>query len=222
MRRSPPIGRRQVLQLALVSVLGACTASGHGRAGAGSRPTSALPPPPVVNPGAAVDVLILQTASSLEHYASGIYTEVAGLDIAGRTGLVPLLSAFAGHHADHAATFESATVDAGGRSFTQPNVLLSKDAMSRLAGLQTEADVLEFVYQVEVLSAATHRRSVGLFADPARNALVMGIGGVEARHMTVLGTQIAAVSGGQASGWAPWPASGFPDALPGLQPGVGL
>ena len=220
------IGRRRVLELGLVSVLGACSGhraapSGHP-AGTSPSTSTTAPPLPVVDPGAAVDVLILQTASSLEHYASGIYTEIAGLDAAGRTGLVPLLTTFAGHHADHAASLESATLDAGGRTVTQPNRMLSQAAMSRLPSLRTADDILEFIYGVEALSAATHRQSVGLFENPSRNALVMGIGGVEARHIAVLGMRISGPTPSPLAAWPPWPPSGVPAPPVGLQPGVGL
>jgi hypothetical protein len=223
MRPSDPVGRRRVLQLAALSLVGACT--GH-HAAAPAAPaattTSTTSPPPPVDPGAAVDVLILRTASSLEHYASGIYTQVAGLDVAARTGLVPLLTAFAGHHADHAASLESATLAAGGRTVTQPNGLLSRDAMSRLPGLKTADEVLEFLYGVEALSAATHRASVGLYENTSRNALAMGIGGVEARHMTVLGLRIGGRTPSPLSAWPPWPPTGLPGPPAGLQPGAGL
>ena len=176
----------------------------------------------MVDPAAAVDVLLLQTSGSLEHYASGIYTQIAGLDVAGRTGLVPLLTAFASHHADHAASLETATIQAGGRPVTQPNSMLSETSMRQLPGLQSTLDVLEFVYRVEQLSAATHRQNVGLFTDPGRNGIAMGIGGVEARHMTVLGARIDGLTPGQRAAWPPWPESGLPGVPSGLQPGVGL
>jgi hypothetical protein len=227
---SGPVGRRRVLQLGIVSLVGAC--SGH-RAASSQRPaevtvpsttttTTTAPPLVAVDPGAAVDVLILQTASSLEHYASGIYTTVAGLDVAGRTGLVPLLTTFAGHHADHAASLESATLDAGGRTVTQPNRLLSQAAMRRLPGLRTAKDVLEFIYAVEALSEATHRQSVGLFENGSRNSLIMGIGGVEARHIAVLGMKIAGLTPSPLTAWPPWPVTGLPGPASGVQPGVGL
>lgn len=226
MSASDPVGRRRVLQLGLLTVLGAC--SGH-RSTSSVRPagtvattsTTTTAPPPV-DPGAAVDVLILQTASSVEHYASGIYTTVAGLDVAGRTGLVSLLTTFAGHHADHAASLESATLDAGGRTVTQPNRLLSQAAMRQLPGLRTGQDVLEFIYAVESLSEATHRQSVGLFENDGRNALIMGIGGVEARHMAVLGMKIAGLTPSPLAAWPPWPPSGLPGPASGVEPGVGL
>jgi hypothetical protein len=226
MTPSDPIARRRLIQVALISVLGAC--SGHRSAA--PRRASGVPGPvpttttlaPPVDPGAAVDVLILQTASSVEHYASGIYTQVAGLDVAARTGLVPLLTAFAGHHADHAASLESATLDAGGRTVTQPNRMLSQAAMSRLPALRTADDVLEFLYGVEELSAGTHRQSVGLFENAGRNALIMGIGGVEARHMAVLGMTIAGPTPSPLAAWPPWPPSGLPGPPAGLQPGEGL
>jgi ferritin-like protein len=224
-----PVSRRRVLQAALLSSLAACSTHRTHRAAPpptstslGTTSTTSLVEIPVRDPATRVDILLLQTSGSLEHYASGIYTQVAGLDVAGRTGLIPLLTAFATHHADHAAALETATLQAGGRTVTQPNAMLSEAAMRLLPGLTSAVDVLEFLYGVELLSASTHRQNVGLFSDPGHNGFVMGIGGVEARHMTVLGSRIAALDEAQRGAWPPWPASGLPPPPAGLQPGVGL
>ncbi|HEY2427874.1 MAG TPA: ferritin-like domain-containing protein [Acidimicrobiales bacterium] len=209
------------------AVLGAC-----GKHGRGTATTTTTSPstttststtfPTLRDPGHAVDVLMLRTASSLEHYAVGVYTEAAGLDVVTTGTVLDTMKYFADQHSEHASAFEGATGRAGGRPYTEPNKALSRLAAGQLAGLRSELDVLEFAYGVETLAAATYVASAGEFSDRDLNAVVTGIGAVEARHIAVLGMHLSGSLPVAGSRWPAYPADGLQPATGAVPAGLGL
>lgn len=228
----PVVARRRFLGLAGIFALSVAAASGctgRGRAHPGRPPvtemsgvTTSTAPAVVLDPGHAVDVEILRTASSIEHYAVGVYTEAAGLDVVTSPGILAALKYFADQHSEHASAFEQATRRAGGKPFTEPNRVLSRTAATTLARLATEQDAVSFAYGVERLAAATYLSSVGGFINASLNAMVMGVGAVECRHQAVLGMFLSGVMPTSGAPSPPYPAGGFEASAGGLTAGVGL
>jgi len=174
-----------------------------------------------VDPATEVDIMVLSTASSIEHYAAGVYTEAVGLDVVTSPALIEAMELFADHHSQHATAFEAATQQVGGVPYTQPNPALRLAALQQLAAIRGEADVVRLVYHVEQLAAATYTASVGQFSDPSLNGSVMAVGAVEARHMTVLAA-LASQQLGLAPPLPPWPSSGFASLAGAIAPGAGI
>jgi hypothetical protein len=190
-----------------------------------SEPGTSTTPPTIASLpdlGRAVDILILRTASSLEHYAVGLYTEVAGLDVVSTGSLLESLKYFADQHSVHASAFEQATGRAGGRPFNEPNRVLSQAASAQLAGLKTEQDVLKVLYDVETLLAATHVATVGELDDRGLNGMIMGVGAVEARHVAVIGMHLSGSPPASGSPWPPYPPGGFASVTGSVPAGVGI
>jgi hypothetical protein len=231
---SPPgFSRRRFLEaggvaLAAATLLAACDRTGglpRVTVGATPRPaptsttTSTAPPP--VGPATEVDILVLSTASSIEHYAAGVYTEAVGLDVVTSPALISAMELFAAHHSEHASAFEAATQQVGGIPYTQPNPELRLAAVHQLGAIRTEADVVRLVYLIEQVAAATYMASVGQFSDLSLNGAIMAVGAIEARHMTVLAS-LASNQPGLAPPLAPWPVSGFASLAGAIAPGTGL
>ena len=227
-----PFPRRRFLGIAATVVLGACSGSGHSgvpdlRRTIGASPaTSTTTSAPTTTieatpPGSAVDLLILRTASSVEHYAAGVYTQLAGSGLVTTTGIDEAIRLFADHHSAHGAMFEGATGRAGGSAFTAANPVLSQLVQSRLRAARTEADALAIAYSVEALAAATFAANAAQLTDPDLVPLMTGIGATEARHLAVLGIYLGGL-GMAATSSPPYPSSGFIDATAALTPGVGL
>jgi rubrerythrin len=201
------------------SLLGACNPSRpHGPASVTTTSTSTTIPSP--------DVGLLRLASSIEHYAVGLYGQAAGLF---HTQILKdAAQSFSDQHAEHAAAFERATSAAGGQPFTTANPALAQRLATRVQGLQIEADVVKLAYDVESLAAATYYASVGNLKDTKLNATMMSVGAVEARHVAVFGvilTGIAApVTGiGTRVDSPPYPAHGSVQTAQGaLAPGTGI
>jgi len=184
-----------------------------------STTTSTTPPP--VDPATEVDILVLSTASSIEHYAAGVYTEAVGLDVVTSPALISAMELFAAHHSEHASAFEAATQQVGGIPYTEPNPQLRLAAVHQLGAIRTEADVVRLVYLIEQVAAATYTASVGQFSDLSLNGAIMAVGAIEARHMTVLAS-LASNQPGLAPPLAPWPVSGFASLAGAIAPGTGL
>jgi hypothetical protein len=137
----------------------------------------------------ATDVLILKTASSLERLAIAVYQKA--IDNASALGIGSGVAAaamlFQSQHTDHANVFEKATKDAGATPFTQPNPAVRAQIQPTIDALKTETDVVNLAYMLEVAAAETYQSTVGVFKNAAYNPVAISVGGVEARHVAVLG-----------------------------------
>ena len=135
---------------------------------------------------ASSDVLLLRTASSIEHLA------VAAYQIAIDSGLVTTAAVgdaaklFQGHHVEHAAFFEAATKAAGGTPFTDANAAVLAQLQPTIDALKDEKGVLMLALLLERAAAATYQSGVGIVTDLTLNKALMSVGGVEARHAAVL------------------------------------
>ncbi len=225
--------RREVLRVGGASVLSAAVlaACDHhpprtlGAPSGGATPTSSSSTTSttlLLGPGQAADILVLRTASSLEHYAVGVYTQALGLDVVRTPSVAQAIELFAGQHSQHGTAIEQATVRAGGLAYSEPNPVLSRAAVAQIHQLRSEQEVVRFLYGVESLAAATYTASVGGFDDPDLNATVMSVGAVEARHLAVLGTMLAGLPAAAGTSTPPYPATGFEGATGGVAPGFGL
>lgn len=141
--------------------------------------------------GAAGDVLLLRTASSIEHLA------VAAYQIAIDSGLVTTVAVgdvaklFQSHHMEHAAFFEAATKSAGGDPFTEANAAILEQLQPTIDALQDETGVLMLALNLERAAAATYQSGVGVVTDVGLNKALMSVGGVEARHAAVIAGVLA-------------------------------
>jgi hypothetical protein len=138
--------------------------------------------------GSTNDLAILRTASSLEHVAIDVYQKA--IDNAGALGITAAVAdvakLFQAQHKDHAAFFESATKQLGGKAFTTANPAVMQSLQSRIMALKTQSDVLMLARDLENVAAATYQSTVGAFDNLTLNAKTMSVGGVEARHAAVL------------------------------------
>jgi len=206
--------------------LDACThAHGPGATiGAAPVATTTTTTTPVISevpPGQAVDVLVLRTASSIEHFAAGVYTRLAGSGLVTSPGTSDALRLFADHHTAHGGMFEAATGRAGGAPYPKANPALSADVEARVEATRTEADVLALAYSIEQVAAATYTANAAVVSTGLAPLLV-GVASAEARHLTVLATAIGGVLASPGAVAAPYPADGFFPSTGALTPGVGI
>jgi hypothetical protein len=172
-------------------------------------------------PGPAVDVLVLQTASSIEHYAAGVYTRLEGMGLVTAPASSEALRLFADHHTNHGGMFEGATARAGGTPFTKANPVLSGDVETRVEALRTEADVLALAYSIEQFTAATYTANAAQ-VSPGLAPLLVGVASAEARHVTLLATYLGGLFPAAGAPSPPYPADGFFPGTGALAPGVGI
>ncbi|MBI5090739.1 MAG: ferritin-like domain-containing protein [Actinobacteria bacterium] len=181
--------------IAGAALLAACggddddTASTAGSAT--TQPTTTMAPATSMAPGTTAapmsnDVVLLRTISSLENLA------VAAYQIAIDSGLVTTAAVgdaaklFQSHHIEHAQFFQSATKNAGGEPFTDPNPAVLAQLQPTIDGLQDEQGVLQLALDLERAAAASYQSGVGVVTDLSLNKALISVGGVEARHAAVL------------------------------------
>lgn len=199
--------RRRFLALggfsvATAAVLAACGGPGGEGAGKGARvaqagesPVTTALPERVVN-----DVVLLRTASSLEHSAVAIYDKAFGMNLL--TGeAAEFAKRFQDHHAAYAKFFEGLTTDAGGTPFTTENPAVTKNIVTpAYAAIEASADkagdLRNMLHSLENVITETYQSFVPLLTVPKLRAAVMSVGAAEARHAAVwagiLGGPIAA------------------------------
>jgi Ferritin-like domain len=133
------------------------------------------------------DAGIFRLASSLEHYAVGLYGTAASSGLVKTAAIGDAAKYFASQHADHANADEQLTSKAGGMPFTTANQAVADMLKPRVDALKSEADVVKLAYDVESVAAATYFSTIGAFKDTTGNAAAASILAVEARHVAVLG-----------------------------------
>ncbi len=215
------MGRRRFL------TLGGWAASVGALAACGGRRSASRSPGPTQGTSTTetsdnVDISILRTASSIEHYEVGLYMEAAALSIVAPGAVLDIVRYFADQHSAHAAAFEGATARAGGRPFTEANPVLSRMATTRVAALRSQSDVLRLAYDVEDLGVATYVSSMGLFTDRSLNAQMMSIASTGARRVAVLGVMLAGIVATPGAPTPPYPVGGLASTAAAVSFGTGV
>jgi hypothetical protein len=139
--------------------------------------------------GNKTDQTIARTAASLEVFAVAVYDKAimnaAALKISDPVAKAAVL--FKSQHDEHAKAFNAAAVQLGGQPYTDTNPTAAKAFETQIAALKTEQDVLKFAFALEQIAAQTYQ-GVGMkLSTPMLRQTAMTVGGVEARHMAILG-----------------------------------
>lgn len=131
---------------------------------------------------AALDVRILQTASSLEALAEAAYGRIPAEALAG-------FAAGAGRrHADHKRAFQAQTTALGGRSQDAPN--------PTFAPLLGAADPIGPATTIEKVIVDTYLGNLAMLQDRRSKELVAAAMAVGAQHLAFLRTAGALLAGG--------------------------
>jgi rubrerythrin len=202
-------GRRRFLAIsgatvATAAVIGACGGGGGGTgiARVGNAPTTTALPAPDVN-----DVVLLRTASSLEHTIIDMYDQVLEGD-----GLVDevtreYFTQLRENHVGHARTFETLTSDVGGEPWTCANprldtVVLTPVMRAIVGGAATDAlaemrpsddpqrDVLTFAHAMESVATSTYQGLVATLSEPRLRQQSVDVATQVAAHAAALAIRI--------------------------------
>ncbi len=194
-------------------------ASGFGAALAGivARPAAA---------DTALDVQMLQTASSLERLAVGTYQAALGLDFIknGNKTVVAFAQTTMKQHDEHKQAFQAQTTKLGGRVQDQPNPKFAAIVESTKPSLKAPLDVVKLAQTLENVARDTYLADLAMFTDANSRFLMATVMGVETQHLATLRAVQALLAGGAAqlvaipTEVAKLPAAagsvGFPDAIP--------
>ena len=147
------------------------------------------------------DVMMLQTAASIENLAIAVYTKAAGLPPAVSGAAIPTVKAFVlmtiKQHQDHASAFNAAAVQLGGMAQTKiDQVVYDAVVTPALGKIKGPADVVALAQTLEDAAAQTYVKFGGDVDDKnALNAFAT-IAPVEAQHSAVLLAVAALIAGG--------------------------
>ena len=184
--------RRRFMRLSGLAAVGGAVLAACGddkKSEGGSAPAAETTATTAAAGGNKTDQTIARTAASLEVFAVAVYDKAimnaAALKISDPIAKAATL--FRSQHDEHAKAFNAAAVQLGGQPYTDPNPTAAKAFEAQIAALKTEQDVLKFAFALEQIAAQTYQ-GVGMkLSTPMLRQTAMTVGGVEARHMAILG-----------------------------------
>lgn len=184
--------RRRFMRLSGLAAVGGAVLAACGddkKTDSGSAPGASETTASTAAGGNKTDQTIARTAASLEIFAVAVYDKAimnaAALKISDPIAKAATL--FKSQHDEHAKAFNAAAVQLGGQPYTDPNPTAAKAFEAQIAALKTEQDVLKFAFALEQIAAQTYQ-GVGMkLSTPMLRQTAMTVGGVEARHMAILG-----------------------------------
>ena len=147
------------------------------------------------------DVMMLQTAASIENLAVAVYTKAAGLPPRVSGAVIPTVKAFVvmtiQQHTDHAKAFNAAATQLGGIAQTGIDQTVYNAVVTpALAKIKGPGDVVALAQTLEDAAAQTYVKFGGAVDDKnALNAFAT-IAPVEAQHSAVLLAVAALLAGG--------------------------
>lgn len=197
--------RREGLSRTLAGAGGLVAATGIGAALLGLFATPAF----ASTGSKASDIMILQTAASIEVLAIGTYAEALTLPYIGGASANKVVTAFCketrAQHQQHLAAFNQAATSLGGKAQTKPDpafVPTVTSAVKSLSGLSTTKAILAVVglaKTLEDVAVQTYTNDVRYLSNSTAKSLMASVMGVEAQHVAVLLAVAALVNAGDAS-----------------------
>lgn len=146
------------------------------------------------------DIMIMQTAASLEVLAVATYTKALTLPFIGGSMANGVVTAFVkttkAQHADHLAAFNAAASALGGKPQMSADPKYAPIVQNAVPTLKTALDVVNLAKTLEMVAAQTYVNDCGLLASAAARKVTASIMGVEAQHVAVLDAVAALLMAG--------------------------
>ena len=147
-----------------------------------------------------VDVMVLQTAASLENLAVATYGAALKLDFIKNGN--PVVKTFAEttmkQHDEHGDAFNSAAKTLGGKEQKDPNPKYLQVVNDAKPGLTDPAKVVELAMALEQVATETYVSNLSLMRDNTSKELMGSVMGVESQHLATLRAVNALLTGGAA------------------------
>ena len=140
----------------------------------------------------ALDIQILQTASSLEKLAVGTYEAALGLPFVknGTGQAFTTIRAFAmetmSQHDQHKKAFQDQTTTLGGSPQDEPNPTFQEVVNDAVPGLTDPIKVVDLAATLEKVATDTYLLNLSALEDGPSKALMGSVMGVEAQHLAIL------------------------------------
>lgn len=185
-------GRRQVLaRLGYGTATVGLLSGGFGAMFAGLLSTPA-------HADVALDIQILQTASSLERLAVNTYATALTLPFIkdGNAVVVKFAETTRQQHDQHRNAFQAQTTALGGKPQDAPNPKFLQVVEAATPGLKGPADVVKLASSLEKVATDTYLVNLSMFSDMKSKEIMGSVMGVEAQHLATLRAVGALLAGG--------------------------
>jgi hypothetical protein len=134
-----------------------------------------------------IDIMIFNTASSLENVAVAAYGAALTLPFfAENQVIVTFAETTMSQHAEHSAAFNAAAVELGGEEQTGLNPVAQPVVEEALPTLIDYPAVVELAALLEETAQDTYLANLTLFSDPDLRTLMGSVLGVETQHLATL------------------------------------
>ena len=146
----------------------------------------------------ALDVQILQTASSLEILAVATYGAALSLDFIknGNPVVVKFAQTTMMQHDEHRKAFQQQTKALGGKEQTEPNGKFLPVVEKAKPTLKGPLDVVNLAETLETVATQTYLQNTMQLEDTTAKRLMASVMGVETQHAAVLRAVKALLAGG--------------------------
>jgi Ferritin-like domain len=146
----------------------------------------------------ALDVQILQTASSLEVLAVATYKAALSLPFIqnGNKLVVTFAETTMKQHNEHGQRFQAQTKALGGRVQDQPNPTFAQVVEQKKPTLQAPTDVVTLAETLETVATETYLENTTQLEDTTSKMVMASVMGVETQHAAVLRAVKALLEGG--------------------------
>ncbi|MYS21904.1 Rubrerythrin [Streptomyces sp. DvalAA-14] len=146
------------------------------------------------------DIKALQTAASIENLAIAVYKAAAALPFVknGNKTISTFIAKTTTQHQAHAAAFNAAATQAGGKAQSAPDPKLAATVKQALPSIKTPADAVRLAITLEDAAAQTYTKNVGQVSSPQLRKLFASVAPVEAQHRATLLTVQALLAGNMA------------------------
>lgn len=146
----------------------------------------------------ALDVQILQTASSLEVLAVATYGAALGLDFikSGNPVVVTFAQTTMSQHDEHKKAFQAQTKTLGGMEQTNPSPKFLPVVEQAKPTLKAPLDVVTLAEALETIATQTYLNNLTLLDDATTKGLMASVMGVETQHAATLRAVKALLEGG--------------------------
>ena len=188
-------GRRRLLAR-LGAVGGGVAGVGLLGGGIGAAMASLLARPAAADQ--ALDVQILQTASSLERLAVNTYGVALTLPFikSGNAVVVKFAETTMMQHDEHRKAFQAQTTVLGGKVQDTPNPKYAPIVASAAPTLKAPLDVVNLAMTLETVARDTYLSDLAQFSDTKSKSLMASVMGVETQHLATLRAVAALLKAG--------------------------
>ena len=149
--------------------------------------TTTTTAPPGTTPGPETDLVLVNTAISLEILAIDTYQAALDTGLVESASLVAAARRIQGHHTEHRDALVAVVQLAGAEPYRTANAVVKAGFTDpALYSASSEGDLVRLAYDIEHMAARMYVHAATVLSSPELRQRALSIGSVAQRHATVL------------------------------------